>query len=584
MYDYNKMVNIIVVYKNTEYTLNLNVNSTVLSLKSQIHDNNIALDCKIDEMILYLEGIGRLSNNSELRMLRIQENQRLKVSRESTPNIDEMKHRRNFQLRITSYLKSLKNYEDKSWQSACLDIIPLDRLKKEANHKLKLYLERIHIESTQNPNRKDKSSNNTILIPTIKACNVNDDNEHEFIRGKCIHCNMLRSCNIAPSVSHRQANFYNKKMLPLDIYDFMIIVLLRWFKEEFFKWISKPICNICNCTTESKGYDTLTAEDKLYGARIVEKYQCINNKQHIIRFPRYNHAKKLLETRQGRCGEWSQAFLLCCRSLGYETRMIYDWADHVWVEVYSVSQQRWVHADPCENRRDKPLMYEIGWGKKITYIIAVAKDHVVDVTGRYTKSIKEAISRRNLVSESFLSSLILHLNNTLLAKITNLSYKNDLIKKMSNEKEELIRFATIRQRKLTEAEKYGRISGDKAWKKQRGELGQKPFRTAAAAVASQVNNVNKQVNHEEIIECTTVKIDPNYLNDFIAHKFSQFYGKKHADTQFFCGTYYFKELCDKRYKEMHHEQKNVKQEKEEDVDQLVQLAQPAEEEEEEEEE
>jgi peptide-N4-(N-acetyl-beta-glucosaminyl)asparagine amidase len=91
--------------------------------------------------------------------------------------------------------------------------------------------------------------------------------------------------------------------------------------------------------------------------------------QKNTRFPRYNHPGKLLETRGGRCGEWANCFCLCLRALEFDARYILDWTDHVWAEVYSNSQKRWQHADPCENILDKPLIYEHGWGKKLSYVI-----------------------------------------------------------------------------------------------------------------------------------------------------------------------------------------------------------------------
>ncbi|GKC20056.1 peptide-N(4)-(N-acetyl-beta-glucosaminyl) asparagine amidase isoform X2 [Tanacetum coccineum] len=39
------------------------------------------------------------------------------------------------------------------------------------------------------------------------------------------------------------------------------------------------------------------------------------------RFPRYNDAIELLETKKGWCGEWANCFSLYCHSFGYESHL-----------------------------------------------------------------------------------------------------------------------------------------------------------------------------------------------------------------------------------------------------------------------
>eukprot|EP00455_Lapot_gusevi_P032092 TRINITY_DN3496_c0_g1_i2.p2 TRINITY_DN3496_c0_g1~~TRINITY_DN3496_c0_g1_i2.p2 ORF type:complete len:206 (+),score=17.82 TRINITY_DN3496_c0_g1_i2:97-714(+) len=115
--------------------------------------------------------------------------------------------------------------------------------------------------------------------------------------------------------------------------DELVKQLLHWFKHEFFQWVHQPPCHACNSGTSGIGSAQPTPEEAKYYAGIVEVYRC-NSCQAITRFPRYNHPAKLLETRRGRCGEWAQAFTLCCRALGFDIRFVNDWTDHVWTEVH----------------------------------------------------------------------------------------------------------------------------------------------------------------------------------------------------------------------------------------------------------
>ncbi|XP_035886478.1 peptide-N(4)-(N-acetyl-beta-glucosaminyl)asparagine amidase isoform X2 [Phyllostomus discolor] len=192
--------------------------------------------------------------------------------------------------------------------------------------------------------------------------------------------------------------------------DFLLLELLHWFKEEFFQWVDDISCSKCGGKTKSRGEALFPNDDELkWGANRVEDHYC-DACQLSSRFPRYNNPEKLLETRCGRCGEWANCFTLCCRALGFEARYVWDYTDHVWTEVYSPSQQRWLHCDASEDVCDKPLLYEIGWGKKLSYVLAFSKDEVVDVTWRYSCKHEEVISRRTQIKEELLRETINELN------------------------------------------------------------------------------------------------------------------------------------------------------------------------------
>uniref|UniRef100_UPI003AAFA20A peptide-N(4)-(N-acetyl-beta- glucosaminyl)asparagine amidase n=1 Tax=Centroberyx gerrardi TaxID=166262 RepID=UPI003AAFA20A len=246
--------------------------------------------------------------------------------------------------------------------------------------------------------------------------------------------------------------------------DVLVLELLRWFKQDFFSWVDRLPCSRCGGKTQNAGSVSPTTDDLRWGAQRVENHYCQTCKL-STRFPRYNNPEKLLETRRGRCGEWANCFTLCCRALGLDARYIWDSTDHVWTEVYSASQRRWLHCDSCENACDKPLLYEVGWGKKLAYVLAFSKDQVVDVTWRYSCKHPDILTRRTTVQEAWLLRTINRLNA---ARQQSLSpdRKKELTERLLVE---LVEF--ISPKKPKAGELGGRNSGSLAWRRARGETG-----------------------------------------------------------------------------------------------------------------
>uniref|UniRef100_A0A673T5Z6 Peptide-N(4)-(N-acetyl-beta-glucosaminyl)asparagine amidase n=1 Tax=Suricata suricatta TaxID=37032 RepID=A0A673T5Z6_SURSU len=231
--------------------------------------------------------------------------------------------------------------------------------------------------------------------------------------------------------------------------DFLLLELLHWFKEEFFQWVNDILCSKCGGRTKSRGESLFPNDEELkWGANRVEDHYC-DTCQFSNRFPRYNNPEKLLETRCGRCGEWANCFTLCCRALGFEARYVWDCTDHVWTEVYSPSQRRWLHCDPCEDVCDKPLLYEVGWGKKLSYVIAFSKDE-----------------RQTSLSEN---------------------RRKELLQRIIVELVEFISPKTPKPGELG-----GRISGSVAWRVARGEMGLE--RKETLLIPSENEKLSKQLH------------------------------------------------------------------------------------------
>lgn len=114
----------------------------------------------------------------------------------------------------------------------------------------------------------------------------------------------------------------------ITIDDLLIVELLDWFKNRFFKWVNSLPCDTCKTSCKFNRIE-MTNDPR---ASRIEIHKCVDCGKEE-KFPRYNDPKILLITRRGRCGEWANAFTLICRTLGYDARLVHDETDHVWTEV-----------------------------------------------------------------------------------------------------------------------------------------------------------------------------------------------------------------------------------------------------------
>ncbi|KAL5156096.1 Peptide-N(4)-(N-acetyl-beta-glucosaminyl)asparagine amidase [Glycine soja] len=254
-----------------------------------------------------------------------------------------------------------------------------------------------------------------------------------------------------------------------------LLQLLFWFKRSF-RWVNSPSCHDCGNDTVGQGMAPPLPSETLYGASRVELYRCTVCSQ-LTRFPRYNDPMKLVETREGRCGEWANCFTLYCRAFGYESRLNYFWSD-VFVSE-DLRSYRWMHLDPCEGIYDKPLLYEKGWGKKLNYVIAIAKDGVYDVTKRYTRKWHEVLSRRTILTEPSLSTLLSNIT-----KESRRGFASQLLSIIEShdmeENKELERSLHAEDDKSLSLP--GRRSGNEEWRKSRLEMGSDKLSSSACPV------------------------------------------------------------------------------------------------------
>ncbi|KAK9471516.1 uncharacterized protein V1510DRAFT_426775 [Dipodascopsis tothii] len=263
--------------------------------------------------------------------------------------------------------------------------------------------------------------------------------------------------------SEAEANAQNDESWGLQ--DHVVRSMMKWFKEEFFEWVNAPKCSVCSSATTPMGATTATAEERRDGAGNVELYKC-QGCGRFERFPRYGKLRTLLKSRRGRCGEWAQCFGLLCRALGSRVRWIWNREDHVWTEVYSEKQARWIHLDSCENAWDQPTLYEEGWGKRMSYAIAFSSTGAVDVSARYIRNRDKALAR-DQISEASLVSTLAEITTDLRAAVPE-DERKVLMEMDAKEQVELLNYGLFKE---TTTAVGPRESGSAEWKHSRGEDG-----------------------------------------------------------------------------------------------------------------
>ena len=73
----------------------------------------------------------------------------------------------------------------------------------------------------------------------------------------------------------------------------------------------------------------------------LEIYYCQNCKKNF-EMPKYNDPLMLYETKFGACSEHGKAFTALCVASGLDCRLVVDYMDHTWTEVYYEDEKRWV--------------------------------------------------------------------------------------------------------------------------------------------------------------------------------------------------------------------------------------------------
>lgn len=250
-----------------------------------------------------------------------------------------------------------------------------------------------------------------------------------------------------------------------DFNDNLLPYLVNWFSSDFFQWFEAPNCEKCNDSLDFIGR-SIDIE-----GRQVEEYGCRRapSCDYTFKFIRHNDPSILLHTRTGRCGEWAHCFYVFLLALNYDARIVYDSTDHVWNEVFSKTKGCWMHVDPCENTIDTPLLYEVGWSKKLQYCIAFSHYEVIDVTRRYVIDFEGTKRIRNECDESWLENCLQEMTIDLFRYLESDRMRSDFAMRRQKEILDLKRLSTSPREIPDRSQLKGRKTGSIAWRIERGE-------------------------------------------------------------------------------------------------------------------
>lgn len=117
-------------------------------------------------------------------------------------------------------------------------------------------------------------------------------------------------------------------------------------------------------------------------------------------------------------------------------------------------------------------MYEKGWKKKLTYIIAYSKDEVQDVTWRYTRNLEAVLKRRKICSEQSLIQFLRSLSDQRQNSPNYSRVRREYIVKRSLLELANMLYIPNLQNEDSDETYEGRTSGSLLWRLARGETEQ----------------------------------------------------------------------------------------------------------------